>query len=266
VGTHRRQSPGRIVFDPQLDQFGAQPGEQRGRPVQGHDRALVHDRDAVAEPFGLVEVMGGEHGGHAGGPAQATDQVQQLVANAGVQAHRRLVEEQHPRLGDQGPGDLQPSPLAAAEAVHRPADHLGQAEGAGQLGGPAGRGQRRDSPQPSVQVQVAAAGQRPVQDGFLEDHAADRAGGERVAGHVETGQPRRSAAGLDGGGQHADGGGLAGAVGAEQAEHLAGGDLEVDAADGLNPAGVRLGQPADFHGGPGAVPDGAQSCGHGCAP
>ncbi len=50
--------------------------------VLGHDRALVHDRDAVAEPFGLVEVVGGEHGGHAGASAQPADQVQQFIADA----------------------------------------------------------------------------------------------------------------------------------------------------------------------------------------
>ena len=47
VGAHRGQGAGRVVVDSHLDQFGAQPGQQRGRPVQGHDRALVHHRDAV---------------------------------------------------------------------------------------------------------------------------------------------------------------------------------------------------------------------------
>jgi len=111
-----------------------------------------------------------------------------------------------------------------------------------------------------VQVQVALAGQRLVQDRLLEDDAADRPGGARVAGYIETGQPCPSAAGLEGGRQHPDGGGLAGAVRAEQAEHFTGRDLEIDAADGLDPAGIGLGQTADFHGGPGVVLDGAQSC------
>jgi len=67
---------------------------RRGRPVQGDDRALVHEGDAVAEPFGLVQVVGGQDGGHAGAPAPPADQVEQLVADASVQADRRLVEEQ----------------------------------------------------------------------------------------------------------------------------------------------------------------------------
>ena len=240
AGAHRGQRAVRILAHPQLDQLRAQPGQQRVRPVQGHDRALVHDRDAVAEPFGLIQVVGGQHGGHAGAPAKPADQVQQLIADTGVQPHRRLIQEQHPRFGHQRPGDLQAPPLAAAVAVHRAADHLGQPEHTGQLGDLAGRGGRRDAPQPRVQVKVAAAGQRLVQDRFLEHHAADRPGRDGVPDHVETGQPRRPAGGLDRGGQHPDGGGLAGTVRAQQAEHLTGGDLEVDAADGLDPAGVGL--------------------------
>ena len=125
MGADRGQRAIRILAYPQLDQFRAQPGQQRVRPVHGHDRALVHDRDAVAEPFGLIQVVGGQQGGHAGTPAQPADQVQQLIADTGVQPHRRLIQEQHPRFGDQGPGDLQAPPLAAAVAVHRAADHLG---------------------------------------------------------------------------------------------------------------------------------------------
>ena len=224
AGAHRGQRAIWILAYPQLGQLRAQPGQQRVRPVEGHDRALVHDRDAVAEPFGLIEVVGGQHGGHAGAPAKPADQVQQLIAGAGVQPHRRLIQEQHPRFGHQRPGDLQAPPLAAAVAVHRAADHLGQPEHTGQLGDLAGCGGRRDAPQPRVQVKVAAAGQRLVQDRFLEHHAADRPGCDGVPDHVGTGQPRRPAGGLDGG-QHPDGGGLAGAVRAQQAEHLTGGDL-----------------------------------------
>ena len=57
------------VVDLKLDQLGAQPGQQRPLPFQGHDRALADDRDA-AQPFGLIEVVGGQDGGHAGAAAR----------------------------------------------------------------------------------------------------------------------------------------------------------------------------------------------------
>jgi len=60
---------------------------------------LVHDSDTVAEPFGLVEVVGGQHGGHVGAAAQAADQIHELVADAGVQPDRWLVEEQDQSFG-----------------------------------------------------------------------------------------------------------------------------------------------------------------------
>src|SRR5581483_1733603 len=49
----------------------------------------------------------------------------------------------------------------------------------------------------------------------------------------------------DGGGEHPDRRGLAGAVGTQQAEHLAGGDLKVDGLHGLDAAGVGLAETAN---------------------
>src|SRR5205823_5128363 len=73
------------------------------------------------------------------------------------------------------------------------------------------------------------------------DVAPDRVplGGHVVTGHL--GGPR---AGTGQRAQNLDGGGLAGAVGAEETERLPGGHLEVDAADGLDLA-VVLGQAGD---------------------
>ena len=59
--------------------------------------------------------------------------------------------------------------------------------------------------------------------------------------------------GRDLAGGHAEAGGLAGAVGPEQADDLAGVDLELDAVDDLAPA-VDLHQPADFQQGHSRAP------------
>jgi hypothetical protein len=53
----------------------------------------------------------------------------------------------------------------------------------------------------------------------------------RFAGHVETEHGRRAGVGAENRRQHPHGGGLAGAVRTEQAEHGRGGHLEVDAVE-----------------------------------
>src|SRR5262249_54575438 len=66
-----------------------------------------------------------------------------------------------------------------------------------------------------------------------------------LPGHVGPGHPRRALAGLEQPAQHADGGGLARAVGAEDAEDLAGADVEGDVVDRPDRPET-LGQPADL--------------------
>ena len=91
-----------------------------------------------------------------------------------------------------------------------------------------------------MDVEVAPAGQRAVDDGVLEDDAAGPAGGERLVRDVEAGDAGAPAVGatvvvsmpmvVD----------LPAPFGPEQSEHLAGRDLEVDAPDGLDAARVGL--------------------------
>ena len=82
------------------------------------------DRNPVAEPLGLVQVMGCEQNRDLVAVAQATDHLEQLVADARVEADRGLVEEQDLRPGDECAGDLQPAALAAAVAREGPVQEL----------------------------------------------------------------------------------------------------------------------------------------------
>src|SRR5438445_543978 len=107
--------------------------------------------------------------------------------------------------------------------------------------GDASSGVRRlDTPEPGVDVEVAPAAERPVDNRVLEDDAADATSLERLAHDVEAAEAGGAAGGGDRGREHADRRRLAGAVRAEQAEHLAGGDLEVDLLDGLDAARIGL--------------------------
>jgi hypothetical protein len=91
-----------------------------------------------------------------------------------------------------------------------------------------------------VEVEVSAAGKRPVDDGILEDDAAGAAGGERLASDVEAGQAGTAAARGDRGREHPDRRGLAGAVGPDEPEDLTACDLEVDPLHRFHPTGVGL--------------------------
>ena len=94
-------------------------------------------------------------------------------------------------------------------------------------------------------LQVPAPG-HPRVEGGLFDHRPDL--GEPLgARHPRSEHPRLAAVGPDQAEQHPGGRGLAGAVGAEEAEHLALFDIEVQAVDD-GAAAVTLGEPAASNG------------------
>src|SRR5439155_14748590 len=166
------------------------------------------------------------------------------MADARVETDRRLVQEQHLGLRDEGTGDLEPAALAAAVARDGPVEELGEPKRPAELADAVPGGAWLDAPEAGVEVEIAAAGQGAVDDRVLEDHAACSTGGERLARNVEAGDPRAAAGRDDRRREHADRRRLAGAVRAEQTEHLSGGDPEVDALHGLDTARVGLVQPA----------------------
>ena len=165
--------------------------EQGGRPVERDDPPGVHDADAVAEALGLVEVVRGEQHGRAEAGAQSGDDVDQLVADARVEPDGRLVEEQHPRLGEERAGDLEPPALAAAVGRDRTVEEVGQVEAVGELVDAPARVVGGDAPEAGVDLEVAAAGERPVDDRVLEhDRAVGAAPRSRS---VTTSRPCRRA-------------------------------------------------------------------------
>src|SRR5262249_56924495 len=90
----------------------------------------------------------------------------------GAEPSRRLVGEEPPGWGDGRGGVLEPPPLAAAVAPGRPVEQVGEAERRRQLGDPWLDLALCDAPEPRVQLEVAPAAERPVDDRFLEDDAA----------------------------------------------------------------------------------------------
>ena len=69
---------------------------------------------------GLLPVVGDEQEGDPQGALEVLELDLDLLAELRVESGQRLVEEQHLRLQDQGPGQGHPLALAAAELVGEP--------------------------------------------------------------------------------------------------------------------------------------------------
>jgi hypothetical protein len=85
-----------------------------------------------------------------------------------------------------------------------------------------------------VEIEVLPDRQAPIERVRLGDHADPRLGGRWVRDDVDAGHDRRARRGDHARRQHPDGGGLAGAVRAEEAEDLARSDLQVERVDGFD--------------------------------
>ena len=105
----------------------------------------------------------------------------------------------------------------------------------------------RHAVQLGVEAQVLLGGQVAVERRVLEDEPDAAAHGVALAHDVVAGDARAAAVGRQQRAEHRDRRRLAGAVGAEEAERLAGGDVEVDAAHRLDVAEA-LDQPAHLDG------------------
>ena len=77
-------------------------------------------------------------GGHVHLVVQPAQPVPQLLAHLGVERAERLVQQQHPRLGRQRPGQRHPLPLAAGQLGGQPVGELLQVHQLEQLAHPCG--------------------------------------------------------------------------------------------------------------------------------
>src|SRR3954452_4831068 len=211
---------------------------ERGRRPLGDEPPLLDDRDAVAERLGLVEVVRREQDGLAEVLQRAHD-VPRRAASGGVEAGRRLVEEDQLGVADEGEREVEAAELAAAErprvrigllAEARELDHLVYVARGGVEASPMrDRLAHRDVP---VHARALEHDAHPLAQlvgallGVVAEHGHDAARPRPVA--LEDLGRRR----------------LPRAVRAEQPEDLARRDLEVDPADGVMVA-VALVQVAD---------------------
>ena len=168
-------------------------------------------------------------------PTRLLDDLPQVVAALGVEPGGRLVEEEHGGPGHQGGGQVEPPAHAARVGLERAVAGVGQVELAEQLDGPAGRRTERSR---WLRLPTIWRFSRPVR--FSSTAAYWPARPIRRADQCRPSSARRGRAPgpcrrrPQDGGEDPDGGGLARAVGSEQAEHRSLLDGEADPVEGAD--------------------------------
>ena len=188
------------------------------------------------------------HGGEdadAGLDAHLLNKVEDGGLVADVEVGGGLVEEEEGGFLGEGAGDEYALPLATGEGGYGAGGEFG---GAGEFHGAADDFHVAGSlPLEEAQVRVAPhehdfeATEAVGDGGCLGDHG--HAGGLLARGHVlhvSASQQDTTTLGLEGAAGDVEEGALARAVGADEAHHLTGGDLEVDALEDL---GGAVGEP-----------------------
>jgi hypothetical protein len=230
------------VLERRLGRFGGSGARLQlvGR-AGGDDAAAKDESDAVAI-LRLVHEVRGHDDGHAA-PDHGVDVLPEPPPGQRVDARGRLVEEQHGRVVHHGAGERQ-ALLEAQRQVARSAvemrRELEAGDGAGEHPLPL---RAREAIDAAEEVEVLADAQIAIEREFLR-HVADpaprrRSGAVEVEAFDEGGAGRRPHQAA----HHLEGGGLAGAVGTEQAEHLAAPHGKRNVGDG-GEAAEALGQAA----------------------
>src|SRR3990172_2138798 len=206
--------------------------------VEGLDAAAVHDRDAVAKGLGLLHVVGCEDHSLAL-IADVLDEVPQVVPGLRVEPGGGLVEEDDVGVVNQGDSDGEALLLAAGEGLDERTALLIEGESRQE---PLER--RTVAEQCGERAQRLLDGQLRPERLRLELHADAVLDGGALADGVEAEEGDAAAVRLAPAFDHLQGGGLAGAVGAQDAERLTGGHFEGDGVH-RGEAVVALGEAID---------------------
>ena len=202
-----------------------------GRALGDH-AAVVDHRDLVGQVVGLLEVLRREENGRAL-PHELGDHVPHRQPRAGVEARGGLVEEEDRRARDERTGEIEAAAHAARVGLREPVAGVGQLEALEELARPVGRPALAQVVEPPDHLEVLEPREVLVDRRVLPGEPDAGAQQRRVTHDVEPADLRSPAVGHEQGGQDADAGGLAGAVRAEQPEHGAVWDRQVDAVERL---------------------------------
>ena len=204
---------------------------------------MVDDRDAIAEIVRLVHVVRGDQNRELHAVAQFVQHLPDSDARNRVETGGGLVEKEDTGTMHQAASDFEPPSHAAGKRFGLGFAPFGEVDGLEELRDIALPLRARHAIELGVQTHVLLGGQIGVECRVLEDQPDIAPHGVALGVHVEAGDGGAAAGRLDQRAEHRDGGRLAGPVWAQEAEDLAGRDLEVDPAHGLDLA-VALGEAA----------------------
>ena len=212
----------------------------------GDQLAMVDDGDPVAQLFGFLQIMGGQHHGHAA-LVELGHIFPQLLAQFDVHTGRRLVQDDDRRRMHHGLRYKEPPLHAAGQGariglrlvlqMHRAQQRVGLAFCLGH------------AVQPGLQIQRLARREEGIEHDLLRHDTDRRLGVARIFVDVEApdaGMARRL---VDQPRQDVDQRGLARAIGAEQPEDQPPLDIEADIVERLLAPGIGFGKMADRDGG-----------------
>ena len=219
--------------------------EGGGQLLEG---SAVHDGDAVAEDHRFFLVVGDVDHGGAETAVEAQELGTGLQSQLGVEVAERLVEEEYLRVPHQGATEGDALALAARQLGRLAVEQLGDVEQAGCGLNPVGDERLGEVLHAQGEGEVLGDGLVRVQGVALKDHG-DVAVLRRPVRHVALADAhppaRRGFEARD----HAQGGGLAAAGGADQHDELAVVDGQIEGVDGELSAGILLGNGFERNGG-----------------
>ncbi len=214
--------------------LGGAPAQQ---PAAGHDRDVGGDGLHVGD-----DVRRQQHHAVGGEPAQQVAEADPLL---GVEAGGGFVHHDHPGVAQQGLGDADPAQHAAGVGAQRALRGAGQVDQFEQFLDPCPRRAGGEALGGGEVAEELAGGQVRVGPEVLRQVAEMAADGVRGGGEVGALVAEGAAGRAGHRGDDPHQGGLAGAVGAEQAQHAVA-EGEGEAVDGAGAAPVDLGDVGQF--------------------
>src|SRR5688572_24714952 len=210
--------------------IGEEAAEAR-EGVVGDDPAVVHDGDAVAESFDFFHVVSRVDEGLTAG-LEGLKGVEDGVAALGVNADGGLIKDEQVGVVEEGCTDVEPALHTATEAGDGFAGAVGEAGKAEGCVDALAEGVAAETIEGAKETEVADRIQLLVEGQVLGDVADALFDGTGVASDLLAVDEDLAGIGANDAADHGDGGGLSGAVGAEEAETLSFGDGEADVVDG----------------------------------
>ena len=197
----------------------------------GDEMATVDDGDVRAEALDDLEDVRGEEDGGAAGD-HALKHGLEGAGGDGVDAFEGLVEEEDFGAVDDGSGEGKFLLHAVREVGDEFLCFVGEVHEFEELGGARGCGRGVEAVHAADEAEILGGGEAAEESEAFRDDADLALDFDGVSGGVEAEDLNAAGGGSEQAGEHLDGGGFACAVGAEEAEELAGGDGEIDVLNG----------------------------------